>query len=77
MIIDEIQRVPELLSYIQIIVDESAGKGLFILTGSHQFELNQAVSQSLAGRTALLHLLPLSIHELAWHNITMESEEYL
>ncbi|MBI5346405.1 MAG: ATP-binding protein [Chlamydiae bacterium] len=64
-ILDEIQRVPELLSYIQIIVDASDKKGMFILTGSHQIELHQAISQSLAGRTALLSLLPMSLGELA------------
>ncbi len=63
-ILDEIQRAPELLSYIQSIVDERDQKGLFILTGSHQLELQEAVSQSLAGRTALLTLLPMSFSEL-------------
>jgi predicted AAA+ superfamily ATPase len=56
-ILDEIQRVPSLLSYIQTIVDESDKKGMFILTGSHQLELHTAVSQSLAGRTAFAHEL--------------------
>ena len=64
-ILDEIQRVPILLSYIQTIVDETDQKGMFILTGSHQLELHQAITQSLAGRTALLSLLPLSLNELA------------
>ena len=63
-IIDEIQRVPELLSWIQVRVDEHNVTGEFILTGSHQFELNRHISQSLAGRTALLNLLPLSVSEL-------------
>ncbi len=63
-ILDEIQRAPELLSYIQTIVDKKNQKGLFILTGSHQCELQQAITQSLAGRTALLTLLPMSIDEL-------------
>jgi len=62
-ILDEIQRVPSLLSYIQIIVDSSLQMGMFILTGSHQLELHQAIVQSLAGRTALLTLLPLSLAE--------------
>lgn len=62
-ILDEIQRVPELLSYIQTKVDTLGKEGLFILTGSQQFELMQAITQSLAGRTALLTLLPLSISE--------------
>lgn len=64
VIIDEIQRVPELLSYIQVIVDEKQINGQFVLTGSHQLELQEAISQSLAGRTAILKLLPLSISEI-------------
>lgn len=64
-VIDEIQRVPELLSWIQVDVDEHKTPGRYILTGSHQFELSRQVSQSLAGRTALLKLLPLSLAELA------------
>lgn len=64
-VIDEIQRVPDLLSYIQVIVDERRKNSLFVLTGSQQFELMRGISQSLAGRTALLKLLPLSIPELS------------
>ena len=64
MIIDEIQRVPSLASYIQGIVDFQDRPGQFILTGSHQFELTHTVSQSLAGRVALLRLLPFSLKEL-------------
>jgi predicted AAA+ superfamily ATPase len=64
-VIDEIQRVPDLLSYIQVIVDERGKNSLFVLTGSQQFELMRGISQSLAGRTALLKLLPLSILELS------------
>ena len=60
-VIDEIQRVPELLSYIQTIVDGEHWEGLFILTGSQQFELLEGITQSLAGRTALLRLLPFSL----------------
>jgi len=63
-IIDEVQRIPELLSYLQVDVDEHPEKGKFILTGSHQLRLHEAISQSLAGRTALLRLLPLSTQEL-------------
>ena len=62
-IIDEVQNVPELLSYIQVDVDNRDSNGLFVLTGSEQFRLSQAVSQSLAGRTALLRLLPFSLLE--------------
>lgn len=64
VIIDEIQRLPELLSYLQGIVDSDPRKGRFILTGSHQLELHQTITQSLAGRTALLQLLPLCLTEL-------------
>ncbi|RKZ02489.1 AAA family ATPase [Candidatus Fermentibacteria bacterium] len=67
-ILDEVQRVPELLSYIQGIVDADDTPGQFILTGSHQPELHQAISQTLAGRTALLRLLPLSFQELLHFN---------
>lgn len=63
-IFDEVQRTPYLLSYIQLAVDNSEKKGMFILIGSHQAELHGAVSQSLAGRTSLLRLLPLSLEEL-------------
>ena len=63
-IIDEIQRVPDLLSYLQVLADERRQNGMYILTGSEQFQLSDAISQSLAGRTALLRLLPLSLSEL-------------
>jgi len=63
-VLDEIQRVPDLLSYIQDIVDEKQQNGMFILTGSQQFEILNSISQSLAGRTALLKLLPFSITEV-------------
>lgn len=77
VILDEIQRTPLLLSYIQAIVDENQINGQFILTGSHQLELKQAVSQSLAGRTGILNLLPLSINELTNAEINFDSfEEY-
>ena len=65
MIIDEVQRVPELFSAIQVKVDEDRRKnGRFILTGSHQPKLKEAVSQSLAGRTTIHTLFPLSIEEI-------------
>ncbi len=62
-ILDEIQRVPNLLSQVQAIVDEARKNGLFVLTGCSQFQLMESVSQSLAGRTALLQLWPLTIAE--------------
>ena len=65
VIIDEIQRVPDLFSWIQVAVDERRSPGRFVLTGSHNFLLMAGVSQSLAGRCAILHLLPFSLAELA------------
>jgi predicted AAA+ superfamily ATPase len=65
-ILDEIQRVPGLLSEIQVRVDARPElKGAFILTGSHQLMLMESVTQSLAGRTAILKLLPFSLAERA------------
>ena len=64
VIFDEIQRVPSLLSWLQVFADDRGGNGLFVLTGSGQFLLSDAIDQSLAGRTALLRLLPFSIEEL-------------
>jgi len=63
-ILDEVQRLPALLSYIQGIVDKARRPGMFILTGSHQPRLHEAISQSLAGRTAMLALWPFSLAEL-------------
>ncbi len=63
-IFDEVQRIPHLLSYIQVEVDRADRNGLFILTGSHQAELHSAISQSLAGRTSILRLFPLSLQEI-------------
>lgn len=57
--------MPTLLSYLQERVDAEAGNGRFVITGSHQLELRAAVAQSLAGRTAILTLYPLSIAELS------------
>jgi uncharacterized protein len=64
VIIDEIQKAPQLLSQVQVVADQLKQNGKIILTGSQQFELRQSLSQSLAGRTALIELLPLSIREL-------------
>ena len=79
-IFDEIQRVPELLSYIQVKVDDEIngeGKGKYILTGSHQLQLHQSISQSLAGRTAILKLLPLSISELKQSGVEIDKFEIM
>ncbi|MDX2285799.1 MAG: ATP-binding protein [Bacteroidia bacterium] len=64
-ILDEIQRAPELLSWLQQRLDEDGRRGLFILTGSNNFLLLEQITQSLAGRAAYLDLLPLSFSE--WH----------
>lgn len=63
-IIDEVQRAPELFSYIQALIDEKKQNGFFILTGSQNFLLLEKISQSLAGRTSITNLLPLSLEEL-------------
>lgn len=76
-IIDEIQRVPDLLGAIQSEVDRRGGNGLFVLTGSHQPRLREGVAQSLAGRTALLTLLPFSIRELASAGIVLDRDDYM
>lgn len=78
LIIDEIQHVPELFSYLQVIVDEQPAPGLFVITGSQNFLLLNKVSQSLAGRTAILHLLPFSLAELKATKYAAESyEQYI
>lgn len=64
VIFDEVQRVPSLFSYLQGEVDKDQRPGRFILTGSQQFLLNEKISQSLAGRAAILKLLPFSFAEL-------------
>ena len=79
-ILDEVQKAPHLFSYLQQILDETKKKGLFILTGSNNFLLQENITQTLSGRIAYLQLLPLSLEELktssflknnyAWHIIT-------
>ena len=64
-ILDEVQRTPDLFSYLQEILDKSTDTGLFILTGSNNFLLQENISQSLAGRIGQLTLLPFSLDELA------------
>ncbi len=64
LIIDEVQRAPELTSYIQVMVDEDPTPGRFVLTGSQQLGLRSTVQQSLAGRAGILELLPLQLAEL-------------
>lgn len=79
-ILDEVQRAPHLFSYLQQVLDETKRKGLFIITGSNNFLLQESVTQSLSGRVAYLQLLPLSLAELknskkmkpdyGWHMVT-------
>lgn len=78
VIFDEIQRVPELLSYLQVMVDAHRENGQYVLTGSHQLALREAIAQSLAGRTAVLHLLPFSIAELVDNQLGFtRAEDYI
>ncbi len=78
VIYDEIQRAPHLIRYLQGMVDDSRENGQFVLTSSHQLELSAAITQSLAGRTGILNLLPLSISELKAAKIIFTTfEEYV
>ena len=75
-ILDEVQRVPEMFSYLQTVSDKENKPGKFILSGSQNFLLMKSVTQSLAGRVAILKLLPLSVEELQASGMkaaTMES----
>lgn len=69
IIIDEFQYVPQILSYIQLDVDAKKRKSFFILTGSQNFLVNQAITQSLAGRVGILNLQPLSLAELTQNGL--------
>lgn len=78
VILDEIQRAPILLSSIQVAVDKNpTAKGLFILTGSAQLQVLESITQSLAGRTAVATLLPLSLEELQSSGSSITLEEML
>ncbi len=76
-ILDEVQRCPDLFSYLQSIIDNEKKSGLFILTGSQQFGLLSGITQSLAGRVALLTLLPFSLLELQKSRLNPTSLEEL
>jgi hypothetical protein len=76
-IIDEVQNVPELFSYIQTIVDKDNESGSYILSGSHNFLLMENISQSLAGRTAILKLLPFTCEEIKLFNKDLSINEHL
>ena len=71
-VLDEVQRVPELFSYIQGIVDEKKSVH-FVLSGSQNFLLLQSITQSLAGRAAILKLLPFGLSELSAEGISFEN----
>lgn len=77
VIIDEIQRVPELLSTVQVRIDKNQKKGQYLITGSQQISLKYSISQSLAGRTAIVQMLPLSISELYSANIKLDRDSQL
>lgn len=70
-ILDEAQHCPELFSYIQTLVDGNGRMGLFVLTGSQNFQLLSRITQSLAGRSALVQLLPFSLGELSAANVSV------
>ena len=76
VIFDEVQRVPELFSYLQTKVDEDQIMGQYVLSGSQNFLLLQNITQSLAGRVAILKLLPLSYAELSKATLLSESIAY-
>ena len=76
-IFDEIQKAPELTSYLQSFVDEENFSGQFVLTGSQNFSVMNTLSQSLAGRATLLHLLPFSLSEISHYTDITDLEELL
>lgn len=75
LILDEIQNVPALFSYIQTITDDTGEQGKFVLTGSNNFLLLEKITQSLAGWVTIFHLLPFSLGELAAANISFNKYE--
>jgi uncharacterized protein len=72
-IFDEAQRAPQLFSYLQQVVDDAHETGMFILSGSQNFLLMERITQSLAGRVAVLHLLPFDREELSGGKLTPET----
>jgi hypothetical protein len=77
VILDEVQRLPDLLSWVQTLADRENSPGQFVLTGSNQPLLGEAISQSLAGRTSVHRLLPLSMEELATAEISASRDDLL
>ena len=76
-ILDEVQRTSHLFSYLQEILDNSKAKGLFILSGSNNFLLQQSISQTLAGRVGYINLLPFSIAELSKAKLLPDNDDEL
>ncbi len=76
-VIDEAQKAPEIFSYIQTKIDAEDKPGQYILTGSHDFLLFEKISQSLAGRTAILRLLPFSLQEIHEKSVFNTPDDYL
>jgi predicted AAA+ superfamily ATPase len=76
-VLDEVQRTPQVFSYIQTEVDKRRKNGLYVLSGSQNFLLLEGISQSLAGRVAVLKLLPFSINELTNSNLLINNYEEL
>ncbi len=76
-IIDEVQRIPDIVSYLQGYIDSKRGNGRYILTGSNQPILKNVVSQSLAGRTAILNLMPFSLEEINKYRTGLNADELM
>jgi hypothetical protein len=76
-VLDEVQRCPSLFSWLQGLVDEARKMGQFILTGSQQFGFRAGISQTLAGRIGMVHLLPFSLSELTGHGQKIPALEQL
>lgn len=77
IILDEFQHIPQILSYVQLIADDKKRPGYFVLTGSQNFLMNQAITQSLAGRIGILTLLPLGIQEFKDNGFLLSSNELI
>ena len=76
-VFDEIQNAPQIVSYVQAETDRAGRNSMYVLTGSHQPSLQAAVSQSLAGRTGILELLPLSIEELSGAGVKKPRDRWM
>jgi len=76
-VFDEIQNAPQIVSYVQAETDRAGHNSMYVLTGSHQPSLQAAVSQSLAGRTGILELMPLSIEELSGAGVKKSRDRWM